>query len=394
MCGPGASNTFGVFRAGTEVTKKVGKPKRSTRSTEGNEQQDPRRFMKLTWLIPTAWLAIAATAVAQVRPEFTKDAPGTKDPPRLKRIEGSIILRSVVRKFDSYQMPLERIVYDENTKQFNPWKRLTVEGTHTILFYREPKDASTLECIRTYQGELKEQGFEALYEGWSGGAPLGANNSLDNGFGRLAQQVYQTETDYDLQQYTLKNAEDFRYIALKKPGENGAGDVYVTVFCGGVTEVWTKPAMGLDLGTVVARVDVLETKALQNRMVQVKAADMERQIAVSGRVALYGIYFDFNQAVLKPESDGTLQEVQKLMASDPGLKLLVVGHTDNVGTFEFNRDLSSRRAGAVVDALSKRFAVSAQRLFPFGCSFASPAAPNGSEEGRAKNRRVELVRWN
>jgi outer membrane protein OmpA-like peptidoglycan-associated protein len=161
-----------------------------------------------------------------------------------------------------------------------------------------------------------------------------------------------------------------------------------------VTDSWKAPEKGIEKGTVIARVDVIETKGMQTRMVTVKADEMEKQINTSGRVALYGILFDFNKATLKPESDSTLEEVKKLMQEDPALKLLVVGHTDNVGGFEPNRDLSNKRAAAVVEALSSRYGVSPQRLFPFGCSFASPSAPNTTDDGRAKNRRVELVRWN
>jgi outer membrane protein OmpA-like peptidoglycan-associated protein len=271
---------------------------------------------------------------------------------------------------------------------------VVTEGARTTIFYRQPKDAATLECIRGYQEELKSQGFEVLFEGSSGGKPQDDGNTLDNGYGRFLKEVYQTETDYALQEYTLPGCEDFRYTALKKAGEGGAGDVYVTIFAGAITDSWKDLEKGLAPGTVAARVDVIETKAMQNRMVQVKAAEMEKQISTTGRVALYGIYFDTNKATLKAESDSTLQEVQKLLQDDAELKLLVVGHTDNVGEFEFNRDLSNRRAAAVVEALTGRFGISKQRLFPFGSSFASPAAPNTTEEGRAKNRRVELVRWN
>jgi outer membrane protein OmpA-like peptidoglycan-associated protein len=73
------------------------------------------------------------------------------------------------------------------------------------------------------------------------------------------------------------------------------------------------------------------------------------------------------------------------------MKVLVVGHTDNVGTFAFNTDLSQRRAAAVVNALATRFAIPRDRLTPFGVSFGAPVASNRTEEGRAKNRRVELV---
>ncbi len=90
-------------------------------------------------------------------------------------------------------------------------------------------------------------------------------------------------------------------------------------------------------------------------MVTVDAGEMARGHHATGRVALYGIYFDFNKADVKPESDTTLAEIAKLLKTSPAMSLLVVGHTDNVGSFDFNLDLSQRRAAAVVDALTGRF---------------------------------------
>jgi len=119
---------------------------------------------------------------------------------------------------------------------------------------------------------------------------------------------------------------------------------------------------------------------------------MESSIKSGGRVTLYGILFDFNKADVKPESAPTLAEIATLLKSEPELKLLVAGHTDNVGEFEFNRDLSARRAKAVVAELTGTYGISSKRLFPFGVSFAAPLTSNDSEEGRAKNRRVELVK--
>jgi OOP family OmpA-OmpF porin len=87
----------------------------------------------------------------------------------------------------------------------------------------------------------------------------------------------------------------------------------------------------------------------------------------------------------------TLEEIAKLLKGDPALRLLVVGHTDNVGTFEFNMDLSQRRSASVVQTLTSKFGIDAKRLTAVGVSFASPVASNKSEEGRAKNRRVQLV---
>ncbi|TSA29808.1 MAG: OmpA family protein [Verrucomicrobiaceae bacterium] len=336
----------------------------------------------------------AANCFAQVEPQYQKDAAGSKDHPLTKRFEGSVILRQTSKKFTGFTIPLERVVFDYGAQAFKPFNKLKPEGALTTSFYRLPRDVSTLECIRAYQSELAKNGFEVLFEGDSGGSATGESNSLDNGYGRFLAQVYQTEKDFGLQQYTLPGCDDFRFIALKKPGGDGAGDVYVTVFCGAVTGSWKAPEKGIETGTVIARVDVLEEKPRSDRMVLVKAPEMENQITSTGRVALYGILFDFNKDTVKPESDPTLEQISALLKSEPSLRLLVVGHTDNVGEFEFNRELSTRRANAIVQVLVSRFGVDKSRLFPFGCSFASPAAPNTSEEGRAKNRRVELVRWN
>ncbi len=94
---------------------------------------------------------------------------------------------------------------------------------------------------------------------------------------------------------------------------------------------------------------------------------------------------------MKPESEAALKEVAKLLSSDPGLKLLVVGHTDSVGQLEANMKLSQARAEAVVQALTKTYSVAATRLKALGAGPIAPAATNRTEEGRAKNRRVELV---
>ena len=122
-----------------------------------------------------------------------------------------------------------------------------------------------------------------------------------------------------------------------------------------------------------------------------KAEEMAQAINTSGRVALYGLYFDTAKADVKPESKDTLDQIAKLLSSSPSLKLLVVGHTDNVGEFGANMDLSKRRADAVIAALAGQYKVDRKRLTPVGVSFASPVAPNTSDDGKAKNRRVELV---
>jgi OmpA-OmpF porin, OOP family len=103
--------------------------------------------------------------------------------------------------------------------------------------------------------------------------------------------------------------------------------------------------------------------------------------------------FDTNRTEIKPESKPTLEQIADLMKREPSLKLLVVGHTDNVGDFERNRDLSQRRAESVANALVTGFGITPDRLVPFGVSYAAPVASNATAEGRSQNRRVELVRY-
>lgn len=86
------------------------------------------------------------------------------------------------------------------------------------------------------------------------------------------------------------------------------------------------------------------------------------------------------------------KEIAKLLKADAKLKLYVVGHTDNAGTFDYNLRLSKDRAAAVVTALTAKHGIAAARLLPFGAGPAAPVASNDAEAGRAKNRRVELVK--
>ena len=114
-------------------------------------------------------------------------------------------------------------------------------------------------------------------------------------------------------------------------------------------------------------------------------------LRATGHIAVEGIYFDTGKAALKPESSAAIGEIAKLLKADAGLKVFVVGHTDNAGAVEGNMKLSSDRAQSVVQALSAA-GIAAARLRAFGAGPYSPVASNDSEEGRAKNRRVELVK--
>ena len=122
------------------------------------------------------------------------------------------------------------------------------------------------------------------------------------------------------------------------------------------------------------------------------AKEISLRITIDGRVAIYGVQFETGSTAILPGSEGTLEAIAGMMADLPDLNVAVVGHTDNVGGYESNLDLSKRRADAVVAELVNTFGIDGTRLFAAGASFLAPMASNETEEGRAINRRVELVR--
>jgi OmpA-OmpF porin, OOP family len=120
------------------------------------------------------------------------------------------------------------------------------------------------------------------------------------------------------------------------------------------------------------------------------ALDLRATLAKACHVAIYGVLFDFNKSTLQPASDAALQPAANVMAAVKTLKLEVQGHTDNVGNDAYNQTLSEARAKAVVTWLTQH-GVAADRLSAKGYGKTKPVADNGSDEGRAKNRRVEIA---
>jgi len=121
------------------------------------------------------------------------------------------------------------------------------------------------------------------------------------------------------------------------------------------------------------------------------ATQMANEISQSGHVAVYGIHFETGKATIQPDSEQTLDQIVQLLENDLKLKLRVEGHTDNTGSKEANKALSQQRATAVVTWLQQH-GIDASRLMAAGFGDTKPVADNSTEEGKAKNRRVELVK--
>lgn len=321
------------------------------------------------------------------------DVKGSKDHPMVSRYAGSTIIGYDFRKFDEFVIPLGAIKrVDARLSSVAPAKSQRVEGRVTRILYVGPPDRSPLEIVRNYEGELKKNGFGTLYS--CAAAECGERDGW-------LSQYYLYPTDKSLKntpppgsgavpgavsEYALIEPINQRYLAARRARPEG--DIYVSVYVAtnrGASHKVTKDHP-------IILLDVVDTVPMETGMVTVDAAAMAKDISSSGHVALYGIYFDTDKADLKPESQPTLQEITKLLKQDASLKLYIVGHTDNVGAFEYNVGLSERRAAAVVKELTAKHGIAAARLRPAGVGMLSPIAPNDSEQGRAKNRRVELVK--
>jgi OOP family OmpA-OmpF porin len=312
------------------------------------------------------------------------DLPDSRDPPFLKRFAGSEIVGYDVKRFDEYELQTSTFKnYNiETRKREYTRPALKVEGALTRIWYEAAGDTSSTELARNYVGELKAKGFDILYD--SGKDPAAKGWSLFTS--PFDNDNRRTNRSY----YVFRGADTANLHTISAKLARPQGDVYVSV----IAVQWDKDAsMYHAKRGVYASVDIIEAQAMKQNMVAVSADEMSRAIASAGRVALYGIFFDTDKAEILPKSKGALDEIAKLLTKERGLKLRVVGHTDGVGGMESNLSLSKRRADAVVAALTKEHGIDAHRLSAHGVASLAPAATNVTEDGRAKNRRVELVPW-
>ena len=296
------------------------------------------------------------------------DVDGASDHPMISRYEGSEIIDYFQREFDDYDLLVKQVETSGGLSN-NPDAVLPLEGKLTRIMYRNPAERGTLEVLRNYEMALQGAGFETIF----------ACTNDDCGGRNFNHAVYEGfMTGIDEAQA------DQRYLAAKLSSADG--DVYV-----GLYVAMANVGGGPNYQRAMTQLNVVELAPMQENMVVVDADAMAKGILEEGHIALYGILFDFNKATIRPDSKDTLDQVAKLLTESPDLKLVIVGHTDNVGSMEFNMDLSTRRAKAVKDALIADYTIAADRLQSWGAGFLAPIASNKTEAGQAKNRRVELV---
>lgn len=340
--------------------------------------------MKIPYLIVT----VSCVLFAGISYLPAKDVKGSKDYPGFKRLTGSEIIWYKESKFDELNIALAKVEFDYDKQEFKKTKREKEEGQLTTIYYKLPADSTTLEAVRQYEADLKPAGYETLF--------TEENDKLDDGYNRFVEQIYPTAKKADQLQYLHEfNKDEQRYAVLKGKRKEGNA-IYVSIYAFLLNDVSTGfdqlvENHKLEKGNVVARVDILETKAMESRMEVVKSDEITSAIDSTGRIAIYGVYFDTDKADIKPESADSIAEIAKAIAGGKGT-YLIVGHTDNEGDLSYNQTLSLKRATAVTAALTSEYKIPAARVIPVGVGMAAPLAPNTDEKGRAKNRRVEIVK--
>ena len=330
--------------------------------------------MSMLWMVFLS-ITLAGAQAKQVQ----KDVKGSRDHPVLGRYDGSFIIGYAHKKYSDFTLPLSG---PANWNQA-PEKTKKVEGRHTRILYVAPKDRSTLEIFRNYEKELKDKGAEILFSCEKGGC--GKKDGLVMVRQLLYPQNAKLKNMGQVSEMAFSSPVEMRYMAAKVTGPATA---YVSVFIAVETFNHFKETYSRAL----VLLDIVENKAMEDKMVVVPAGEMAKALDKKGAFSLYGIYFDTGSSVLKPESRDTLVQIGKMMAADPSLKLYIVGHTDNAGAFDYNLQLSQQRAQAVGSALVKDHHVPGSRLSAYGVGMLAPKASNGTDEGRRLNRRVELVK--
>jgi outer membrane protein OmpA-like peptidoglycan-associated protein len=306
---------------------------------------------RLAAIFAALGLAILIPAIAAAQP---RDVKGAKDYAGIGRFKGSVATGYEVKDFDA--MRLQAAPFRDG----KPTDARRLEGRVTRIAYRTGKGPSMLEVARNFENQLAKAGFTTLLSCETdacGGIPF--SEAID------VLPIPMMWVD----------GFNYRYYAGRKVQDGR--ETYVAVLVSVTND---------DISTQLSAVEI---GALENKMVD--AAAIAKGLGENGRIALYGIYFDTDKTVVKPESRPTLDEIAKLLASQPKLNVFIVGHTDSQGTHDYNMSLSRRRAEAVAAALVQNYKIAKSRLSTAGVGFLAPVRSNASDDGRALNRRVELV---
>jgi outer membrane protein OmpA-like peptidoglycan-associated protein len=309
----------------------------------------------------------AASAGAQ-------DIDGVTEHPMISRYPGQEIRWQHIENYMPYRVPVGPVT---GYRAIGEW--IDTEGRVTRTFYRlQGEGRSFSEVYRNYLDSLTAQDFEILAQGISedrkGVAP-GSRQWMD-----VLYRENPTGKPGEVGTLFAGTASAGGAGSIVARKERAAGTVYAVIS--------VEQHAADYVGTLI---DIVEVEAAETGLVSIDPEAIGSDIDEYGRVVLDGILFDHDKATLKTESEEALAAIATYLQANPEKAFYVVGHTDSVGTFAYNRKLSQDRARAVVDALRLSHDIDPERIEPHGVGPLVPAFANTTDAGRERNRRVELV---
>ncbi|WP_425040005.1 OmpA family protein [Primorskyibacter sp. S187A] len=320
------------------------------------------------------FIRASIVALLLAAPALAQDMEGAKDHPMVTRFPGTDLTWQTVETFRPYRIPTGPVT---GYRTIDEW--IDTEGRVTRSFYRYlGADRDFTEVYLNFRQAFEAAGFEILAEG-----------SSDDRSGRdVASRQW---LDVYLRENPFTAPGEASTMAAGTSSSGGQGSFVATVdrAVGRAYVVTTVEQHAEDFIGVL--IDIVELSTAEIGLVSVDAEAIGRDLAEKGRVVLDGIEFDFDSATLLDSSAEALMAVATHMQANPDQRFFVVGHTDGVGSFDYNRDLSEARAAAVVEYLERRHGISRDRLAAHGVGPLSPVFSNVSDAGQSRNRRVELV---
>lgn len=314
--------------------------------------------MKNIIVVITLMLSIISTDLFAQR---NTDIERSKEYPLVSRFKGSIIEWYQVKNFDRYFML---------TLKGNTIYNYEINGKITRIQFSSQPEHSVYEIFKSYELALKNGGFEIL-------VTLDRRNCGVN----LSEYLYIGEFNGLNALPAGKSLKpdfkegEFAYLSAKK--RVGDKEIYIVVY---ITN-WHYPLITFD---------AIEVQLMAEGLVSVK--DMATKISTDGHVAIYGINFNTGESKIKSSSTEAMKNIAQYLNANKSTHYIIVGHTDNTGNFESNIKLSKERAEAVKKELIGKYGVDEKQLKTYGVGSCSPISTNATQKGRAKNRRVEIVK--
>lgn len=329
-------------------------------------------------------LTLATAALADAP---KADVGGSADHPVLKRFNGSLLVGYAQQDWDARSFPDASGMHKSEDQFARP---VNLEGKVSRYFYLAPLGKSPLEVFRNHQQALAAAGFKAT---WACENEAQGCNKAYFALDKYERMKGMRWAEGDLPAAVGSELRGSSWALATAISYEQGRMLVGTLSSSGRTLhllMYTSLAENTHTGRTATYVEIVEPKAMPTGQVSVDAKAIGQGLQAEGRITLTGLFFDTGKTDIKPDSNAQLDQMVAVLKAQPALKVLIVGHTDNVGAIDANLSLSQGRAQAVVAALTQR-GIAANRLQARGIANFAPVSSNASEDGRGKNRRVEMV---